>query len=127
MKPTIEFDNERELKKFLRKKPLIQIKKLPKIKNPFNPLVGASILVLLLITSLIVVYNVGKDIGHKEAYVHGYDMGFKVAEKYSYENMTLKEVATQNIKTNLSSYISWFGLIVGIAWIIHGVGFKVAG
>jgi len=115
--------NGKEYLKFLNRKPQIKIN-FPKLEQRHFYIV----LLIFAITTLIVgvlMYNLGEKSGSRYGYSKGYDSGEKVCLRDSYEGLSLKSALAYNLKYNLNKYIGWFGLVVGLAWVFHGVGFFI--
>ena len=72
-------------------------------------------------------HSVGYSNGMARGYDEGYTVGYNTQLDSSYSELTLYQAIAHNIKHNLDGYIGWFGLVVGLGWILHGVGFKLAG
>lgn len=125
MRTTISLNGDRELRSFLRKKPLIKFPEIKKSKTFYTLLVVSIAFVIL---SSIVFHMIGYRNGSENGYREGVEKGEKRCLKENFNtNMDLKDAISFNIRYNLDKYIWWLGVVVGLAWIIHGVGFKLVG
>ena len=122
MKVKLEME-ERELKRFLRKKPLIEIK-FPTPKSKLFTL-GFLVSMVFIIITAVLLQNIGYDKGKEYGYINGYNKGEKVCLQNNYNELTLNQAIAYHIKYNLITIFGWFGLVIGIAWIFHGVGFHI--
>lgn len=116
--------SEQELRK------LLKVKKIklnfPRTQDKWFYVMGLVSLILLM-GSGVIFHTIGYDAGRARGYDEGYATGYSAQIDPNYEGLSLSEAIAFNIKHNLDSYIGWFGLVVGIGWILHGVGFKLAG
>lgn len=82
---------------------------------------------MVIMTSSVLFHSMGYDKGRALGYDSGYAEGYSAQLNPNYEGLTLSGAIAFNIKHNLDDYIAWFGLVVGLGWVIHGVGFRLAG
>ena len=121
MKANIELNKE-ELKRFVRKKTFTI--KFPKLEQrTFYWIIFAFFLTSWI--AGIVMYEIGEKQGSRDGFSRGYDSGEEACLRDNYEELTLKQSLAYIVKYNLPKIFTWIGLVVGIGWIIHGVGFKI--
>jgi len=115
---------EKELRK------LLKVKRLninfPKETNKLL-LISTICLIIGIFATGILSHKIGYNDGMTRGLDEGYTEGYNAQLDPSYEELTLKQAIAFNIKHNLDNYINWFGLVVGLGWVLHGVGFKLAG
>lgn len=115
--------SEHELRKLLKVK---QVKiNFPRTKDKHFSYLMITYIILIIIAGIIF-HSLGYSSGRERGYDEGYATGYSTQIDPDYEGLSLSGAIAFNIKHNLDSYIGWFGIVVGLGWILHGVGFRIA-
>lgn len=127
MKAVLTINDKQELQTMLGRKPIIL--KLPRLKEIKSKDFWGIVFLLSAIALLvpIVTYNFGFRNGSTEGYAKGHDAGYNqaVQEMVANTHLTFTDALAWNIRLHLDTYVAWFGLVIGLAWVFHGVGFHL--
>lgn len=127
MKAVLTIKDRQELLTMLGRKPIII--KLPKRKDIHirNKFVFIIVISLLALSVGISGYQFGIDKGIKVGYSTGHQAGYNEAVNEILQNkdLTLTEALAWNLRLHLDKYVAWFGVVIGLAWVFHGVGFHL--
>lgn len=122
MKANLELE-ERELKRLMKKTPLIVIK-FPKLEQRTY-----YIALSVLLASGLIFGGLMNERGYKNGLSSGYTRGYQVGEKKCIDenrpDLSLSESLAYFVRYNISGIAGWFAVVVGLGWVVHGVGFKI--
>jgi hypothetical protein len=116
--------NEDELEELMNRRRRIEIK-FPKLEQKTFYLILGGILVFSIFLSFIS-HDSGFQSGIHNGYQNGFNDGEKVCIGKNMPNLSLSESLGYFVRYNMSGIAQWLGIVLGISWIIHGVGFRVA-
>lgn len=122
MKANLEL-TEKEAKKIFRKQKMYNIK-FPPIESRVY-YISLIVMLIALIVLPVVFYNMGKNDGERYGYSRGYDAGEQAALKGQYKDLTLENAVAYHLKYNIPKIFWWIGIVVGLGWVFHGVGFHL--
>ena len=130
MKTTITVNDKDEARRLLEKKRPIKISvKFPnyKFKDSREFWLIAFCWIAITIFVGVSTHFIGYREGSSEGIERGYDIGYRQAvnDVISMNGLSLSEAIAWNVRLNMDSYIAWLGIVLGLAWIIHGVGFFI--